>query len=96
MRAPDGLLLAYPALNMDVESFTPSYLIALNDLMIPHTFIKLCLEAYVQSQDLDPATDHFLSPIKTPNDILATYPPIRMMVGTHDPLHDDCWRFAER
>jgi hormone-sensitive lipase len=95
-RVPDGVLLAYPALNLNVQAFTNSYLYALHDLIIPHTFLKLCLNAYVQSAQHDTETDHFLSPIITPNETLAQFPPVRMMVGTHDPLHDDCWRFTER
>lgn len=96
VRAPNGILLAYPALSLDVGNFTPSYLIALNDLIVPHTFLKLCLSAYVQSSDADPSTDYYISPLYTPAELLATYPPIRIVVGTHDPLHDDCWRFTER
>jgi hormone-sensitive lipase len=31
VRVPDGLLMAYPALNLSVTEFTPSMLISLND-----------------------------------------------------------------
>jgi hormone-sensitive lipase len=31
-RVPDGLLMAYPALNLDLRFFTPSFYISLDDL----------------------------------------------------------------
>ena len=41
VRVPDGLILAYPALNLDISKFSPSYFIALDNLIVPHTFLKL-------------------------------------------------------
>ena len=49
VRVPDGLLLAYPALNLVQKKFSPSLLEALDDVILPHTFLKLCLDAYVPS-----------------------------------------------
>jgi hormone-sensitive lipase len=31
VRVPDGILMAYPALNLNLQFFTPSLLIALDD-----------------------------------------------------------------
>lgn len=31
VRIPDGILLAYPALSLDIRTFTPSFLVALDD-----------------------------------------------------------------
>lgn len=31
VRVPDGILLAYPALNIDIKRFSPSFLISLDD-----------------------------------------------------------------
>ena len=28
--------------------------------------------------------------------LLKYFPPVRMMTGSLDPLHDECWRFAEK
>jgi hormone-sensitive lipase len=43
VRLPDGIVACYPALNLNVKFFTPSLLLALEDNILPHTFLKLCL-----------------------------------------------------
>jgi hormone-sensitive lipase len=48
MRKPDGICLVYPALNLNYHSYTPSLLTSLNDLILPHTFLKVCLKAYLK------------------------------------------------
>lgn len=48
LRVPDGLVLVYPALNLCPDCYTPSLLTALNDLILPHTFLKICLKAYLK------------------------------------------------
>lgn len=95
IRIPDGLLLAYPALRLDPRVFTPSLLLALDDQLVPYSLLRLCVEAYVPSE-VDPSLDPLLSPINLADEILAKLPPIRIMVGDNDPLHDDCWRFTDR
>ena len=92
---PDGLLLPYPALNLSLARFTPSSLLSLDDLVLHHTFLKLCLKSYI-SDSADPKSDPYLSPILIPDEILRQFPPVRLIVGGKDPLHDDCWRLAER
>ena len=94
LRIPDGIVLVYPALNLDYFDFTPSLLTALNDMILPHTFLKICLNSYLQDPSYKPKTDYFISPLKAPNWILQQYPPTRMFVGSKDPFHDDCCRFA--
>lgn len=42
VKKPTGLLLIYPALNLNMQRFTPSLLVSLNDTMLPHTFLKIC------------------------------------------------------
>ena len=78
MRIPDGIFLAYPgqtkiiylilyfdlALNLDLkEQFTPSVLLTLEDEIIPHSILKLCINSYINNENWDPKTDPFLSPI---------------------------------
>jgi hormone-sensitive lipase len=48
LRKPDGICLVYPALNLNYHSYTPSLLTSLNDLILPHTFLKVCLKAYLK------------------------------------------------
>jgi len=51
---PAGLVLVYPALSLNLSEYTPSLLTALNDLILPHTFLKLCQKAYVKDEKLKP------------------------------------------
>ena len=47
LRKPDGVALVYPALNLDLKNYSPSLLTALNDMILPHTMMKICLKAYI-------------------------------------------------
>eukprot|EP00743_Colponemidia_sp_Colp-15_P006203 GILK01006672.1.p1 GENE.GILK01006672.1~~GILK01006672.1.p1 ORF type:complete len:819 (-),score=180.26 GILK01006672.1:33-2489(-) len=93
-RVPDGIVLAYPALNL-TKAFSPSLLLALDDPIVPYTFLECCLAAYL-GPNADPTTDPYLSPAIAPDDILSKFPPTSIMVGSKDPLHDDCVRFTHR
>ena len=95
LRIPDGIVLVYPALNLNYESYTPSLLTSLNDMILPHTFLKICLEAYLQG-DVDPDNDPLVSPVKANKEILEKYPATRIFVGSKDPFHDDCCRLCEK
>ena len=95
LRPPDGIVLVYPALNLNYKNYTPSLLTALNNMVLPHTFLKVCLKAYIKP-GLDPKTDSFLSPIATRNETLQKYPRTRIFVGSRDPFHDDCCRLTEK
>ena len=46
-RIPDGIVLAYPALNLSKKKFTPSLLLSLDDPILPYPFLKMCLSSYV-------------------------------------------------
>lgn len=48
LRVPDGMVLVYPALNLNYYDYTPSLLTALNDMILPHTFLKICLNSYLK------------------------------------------------
>lgn len=63
LRIPDGLVLVYPALNLNYHNYTPSLLTSLNDMILPHTFLKICVKSYLPSgtNSLDP----LVSPIQT-------------------------------
>lgn len=93
---PDGMVLAYPALIMDPTHYTPSLCLALDDMVLNYAFLSTCLASYVQNPSLDPASDPLLSPGLAPASLLAQFPPTRLLLGTLDPLGDDCLRFAER
>jgi len=95
VRVPDGLFLAYPALRLEPKAYSPSLMLALEDQLVPYSLLRLCLQAYVPN-GADPAKDPLLSPVLLSNDLLEKLPPIRMMVGDTDPLHDECWRFTDK
>ena len=48
LKIPDGIVLVYPAMNLNYYNFTPSLLTSLNDMILPHTFLKICLSAYLK------------------------------------------------
>ena len=41
-RKPDGAVLVYPALNLSMDSFVPSFLFAIDDPLLPYTFLRMC------------------------------------------------------
>jgi len=94
-RVPDGLKLAYPALNLKADSYSPSILHALNDDVIPSSFLELCLNSYLPDEKYA-SMDPLVSPILASDEILQAMPAIRISVGDEDPLHDDCWRFLNK
>jgi len=49
-------------LNTSNKGFTPSYLKAFTDVVLQHTFLKLCLNSYVADPRLKPDIDPYLSP----------------------------------
>ena len=91
---PDGLVLVYPALNLNINNYTPSLLHALNDMILPHTFLKICLRAYLKDKSINPETNAFVSPIRAKGETLKKYPRTKIFVGGKDPFHDDCCRFV--
>mmetsp|Transcript_14332 Transcript_14332/g.12162 ORF Transcript_14332/g.12162 Transcript_14332/m.12162 type:complete len:188 (+) Transcript_14332:902-1465(+) len=94
-KTADGFYLAYPALNAQDNMVSPSLIRSLDDPMIPVTMLKTALECYV-GEYRPSQPDPLLSTVVTHKEILRKFPPVRMVVGDEDPLHDDCWRFMER
>lgn len=94
LHPPKGLVLSYPALNLDKSMYSPSLMFSLEDLLVPHTFLKLCLDSYLgHFQDVH---NPLVSPSFINKEIMQKLPPVRILVGTQDPFHDECWRFTER
>lgn len=66
VKVPDGIVLIYPALNLNSSSFTPSHIIALEDAILSHKLLKMCVNAYAVKNGehkLNADRDPFLSPI---------------------------------
>ncbi|EGR30465.1 hypothetical protein IMG5_131490 [Ichthyophthirius multifiliis] len=95
---PEGLVLSYPALNLDMDFYTPSFSNIYKDIIVPYSFLKVCLDSYIDRKNklLDILNDPFISPICIPSNILKNFPPIRIGCGDNDILRDDCFRFFNK
>lgn len=94
-KVPRSLFLAYPALNLSTEYFTPSLLYAFDDYLLNFSMIMLCRGCYLSESDL-PEEDFMISPIYTPDSILQKHPPTWIFACENDSLHDDALRLALR
>ncbi|TNV84221.1 hypothetical protein FGO68_gene12045 [Halteria grandinella] len=98
-RKPDGIILSYPGLNITKFDFNPSFLLSLDDPILPYPFLKLCLESYSGCTTFTDAAiteNPLVSPSKASDDILRQFPPTKMLVASNDPLRDDSFRFSLR
>jgi len=92
---PDGCLLSYPALNLHPPNYSPSFLLAIEDQILPYSVLKLCIKAYIP-EEFKPDFDPFISPVLASNELLEQLPPLIIVTGTNDPLHDDNWRLLHK
>lgn len=98
-RIPDGVILAYPGLNLGRFDFSPSMLLSLDDPILPYPFLKMCLESYSGCKDYKNVAiteSPYISPIKTTDEILKQFPKTRIMVASNDPLRDDSFKLTLR
>lgn len=93
VKAPYGLQLMYPALSLE-RTFSPSLLLTLKDRLVPVGFIETCRLAYVPlGADM---RDPMISPLFVSDNVLKSFPPTNLMVGSLDPLMDQSIVFAHR
>ncbi|KAM3147243.1 hypothetical protein pb186bvf_000494 [Paramecium bursaria] len=94
-RLPDAIILAYPALNMNIQDFTLSSLRSLIDQMVPHSFLLMCQKYYVR-EGID-LKNIYLSPIYADIKILEKIPKkISIFCGIDDVLRDQSVEFVEK
>jgi len=93
LQPPQGCLLFYPALLIDSDNITPSSFASLDETVLPTSLMKLCVKAYLGENEFQNLADPFISPLVASDELLSKLPPIRMVVGSKDPLHDYSWRF---
>ncbi len=93
-RKPDALVLCYPMLNLCPASFSPSHLLALHDLVLPHSLLRMCMRLYAGRSD--PTRDPYLSSMAIGLLDLRFFPRVRIMAAGRDPLRDDSFKFALR
>lgn len=95
IRIPDGLLLAYPPLDLTKVS-TPSRVFFANDVVLPYYFLEVCLNSYLRESD-DSKNDYLISPLNAPHELLTKLPDnIVFMSAGYDPLLDDTTRFIQK
>ncbi|KAG1731531.1 Alpha/Beta hydrolase protein [Suillus paluster] len=67
------------------------------DRVIPPSMMRAMAILYIgPHHNPDFATDYFISPILTPSNLLAQFPPLLMQCGEKDPFVDDTVIFAGR
>lgn len=91
-RKPDGVVLVYPALNMDMKAFVPSFLYSIDDPLLPYNFLKMCLTSYAgdysDQPQCSPELQYLLSPGLSSDSVVQNFPTTRIMVAQNDPLRD--------
>jgi len=83
------------ALNLDPNSFTPSLLASMDDVMLRYTFLNICLKSYIP-EGKDPSKDAYLSPAFCTDEDLLQMPPIRLAAAGRDPLRDEAYNLIYR
>ena len=67
--------------------FAPSLLKGYTDYLLNFGFMEHCLMAYI-FEDFFSDENFFISPLFTPDHILAQYPPCFIFCGEEDPIYD--------
>lgn len=93
-RLPDFLVLAYPAVHLSMNSFSPSTLVALDDVVLPYALLKFSLDAYLG--DVDGDNNFFASPGLMFDEVIKYLPKTYFYLGSNDPLRDQSFRLASR
>ena len=57
--------------------------------------MKLVTKAYI-GEGIDGGKDPFVTPLVASDELLAKLPPVRIVSGSNDPLHDENWRLLAR
>jgi hormone-sensitive lipase len=76
------------------RSLTSSTLNVIYDKILPFHLIKYCLDSY--RGDYEVEEDPFISPIFADESLLELLPPVRILVGSMDPLRDDSFQFLKK
>jgi len=101
IKLPKAIFLFYPALKIDINTLVPSYLNAINDLILEYHLLKFCIESYSgkltdNGKIITDTRNQFLSPIFMDNNVLKLLPPVRIFGGSCDPLRDDTFYLMEK
>ncbi len=94
-RKPDLLELHYPAVTLDPYTFSPSLLYSIEDYLLHYNVMIGILQMYLPPNS-DHARNYYISPVSTPDNIAANFPPCDFFVCERDPLRDGAIKLAAR
>ena len=95
IKLPNLIILAYPAVKMNIIPLSLSYLNSVYDPLLNYNLLDFCRKSYLgenNTEDMNP----FISPIYMDDKILKNLPKIKIYGGTGDPLRDDYVEFFHK
>ena len=81
------IILAYPAVKMNIIPLSLSYLNSLYDPLLDYNLLSFCLKSYLGENKDD--NNPFVSPLYMDEKIIKYLPKLKIYGGTGDPLRDD-------
>ena len=94
IKLPNMIILAYPAVKMNIIPLSLSYLNSLYDPLLDYNLLSFCLKSYLGENNYE--YNPFLSPLYMDNKIIKYLPKIKIYGGTGDPLRDDYIEFFHK
>jgi acetyl esterase/lipase len=86
-RKPDHIQAHYPAACVTTKEFVPCLMYSMEDYLLYFGTLYGVVDMYVPP-NVDQLTNYYLSPLKTPKEILKEYPPSEFFLCERDPLRD--------
>ena len=93
-RLPDGLMLVYPVVNMDMSYVSSSMFQCLNDPILGLREFLNMNACYIG--DRVDTRNQFVSPLFCQDSVIGKFPKTKLMVTLNDPLKSDAFRFADK
>jgi hormone-sensitive lipase len=98
LRIPDAVILIYPCTRLYFREMCPSNFLALTDYVIDSPFLSHLIQItldinsyYKREYNFCDNHNFFL----TEDAVVGNYPPTYIMVGSNDPIRDECYRLAD-
>jgi hormone-sensitive lipase len=93
-RIPDGLMLIYPAMSMEIRYPSKSLFLSLENVILSHNLFFVIRDSYITPESS--VQDYLISPVFAPYELLEKFPRSEIMITLEDPLASDTIRFAEK
>ena len=94
IKLPNMIILAYPAVKMNIIPLSLSYLNSLYDPLLDYNLLSFCLKSYLGENKDD--NNPFVSPLYMDEKIIKYLPKLKIYGGTGDPLRDDYVEFFHK